>query len=62
MKTINDFWKWTINVLAYGLRVNTWYNKQPSKGLHGYLNDFSSRIFGYATLRQLRVKNGINKY
>jgi len=39
------------------LRANTWYNKNQPYGLAGFLNDFSSRMIGYASLRQLRVKN-----
>ena len=55
---INDFWSWSMNKLATGLRANTWYNDEQPYGLAGFLNDFSSRMIGYATLRQLRVKNG----
>ncbi len=55
---INDFWLWAIGKLSNGLRANTWYNSQQPYGMAGFLNDFSSRIVGYATLRQLRVKNG----
>jgi len=47
--------------LATGLRANIWYNSAQPYGLAGYINDFSSRIVGFGTLRQLRVKNGINK-
>ena len=40
-----------------GLRASAWYNGGQPDGLGGFLNDFSSRMVGYATLRQLRVKN-----
>jgi hypothetical protein len=53
-----DFWEWSINKLSTGLRANEWYNGDQAYGLAGYLNDVSSRMIGYATLRQLRVKNG----
>ena len=43
--------------MSTGLRANEWYNGGQPYGLAGYLNDFSSRMVGYATLRQLRVKN-----
>jgi hypothetical protein len=43
--------------LAVGLRANIWYNGDQPYGLAGYINDFSSRMVGYAILRQLRVKN-----
>jgi hypothetical protein len=58
IQKIEDFWSWTIDKLATGLRANTWYNDKPPYGLAGFINDFSSRMIGYATLRQLRVKNG----
>ena len=46
--------------MSTGLRANTWYNKEQPYGLAGYINDFSSRMIGYAALRQLRVKNSKN--
>ncbi len=55
---MGDFWSWTTDKLSPGLRANTWYNNLQPYGLAGYLNDFSSRMVGYASLRQLRVKNG----
>jgi len=58
IKSTEDFWFWSINILAVGLRANEWYNKGQPYGLAGFINDFSSRMIGYASLRQLRVKNG----
>ena len=46
-----------MNKLSSGLRANEWYNNNQPYGLTGFLNDFASRMIGYATLRQLRVKN-----
>ena len=43
--------------MAVGLRANKWYNDGQPYGLAGYINDFSSRMVGYATLRQIRVRN-----
>ena len=57
IKTIDEFWSWSINKLCKGLRAETWYNGNQPYGLSGFLGDFSSRMIGYATLRQLRVKN-----
>jgi hypothetical protein len=54
---VNSFWDWTKDTLAKGLRATEWYNGEPPLGLAGYINDFSSRMIGYATMRQLRVKN-----
>lgn len=58
---IEDFWNWTINQLSYELRAETWYNGKQPYGLAGYINDFNSRMIGYATLRQKRIQNS-NKY
>ena len=44
--------------LSPGLRANEWYNGEQPYGLAGFIGDFTSRMVGYATLRQLRVKNG----
>jgi hypothetical protein len=54
---VDDFWTWSKSKLAVGLRANEWYNQEQPYGLAGFLNDFSSRMVGYANLRQLRVKN-----
>jgi hypothetical protein len=58
IKSADDFWSWSIYKLAVGLRANNWYNDGQPYGLAGFINDFSSRMVGYATLRQLRVRNG----
>lgn len=57
MSSIDDIWSWLINTVAVGLRANTWYNGQQPYGLAGYVNDFASRMVGYALLRQVRVGN-----
>ena len=38
------------------LRAQQWYNGQAPRNLSGYLNDKSTRLIGWATLRQLRIK------
>jgi polycystin 1L2 len=43
--------------LSEGLRAGKWYNKDQPIGLAGYINDKNSRMIGYATIRQLRMKN-----
>ena len=43
--------------MATDLRANTWYNGEQPYGQAGFINDLSSRMIGYATLRQLRVQN-----
>ena len=57
IRGINDFWVWSREKLSKSLRANAWYNDAQPYGLAGYVDDFVSRFVGYATLRQLRVKN-----
>ncbi len=57
ISNVDDFWSWAILKLSRGLRANTWYNNLQPYSLAGYLNDFSSRMVGYTTLRQLRIQN-----
>ena len=57
IQNVDDFWSWSQYKLASSLRASIWYNEQEPYGLAGFLNDFSSRMVGFATLRQLRVKN-----
>jgi hypothetical protein len=57
MKSVEDIWHWTKNTVAYGIRSDRWYNDAPPHGLAGFFNDKTSRIIGYANLRQLRVRN-----
>ena len=52
---VNDFWNWATTILAGQIRVGTWYNGDQPYGMAGFINDFNSRIIGYATLRQQRV-------
>jgi hypothetical protein len=61
-----DFYNWAREILAPGLRASKWYNDDRPINLAGYITDKNSRMVGYATMRQLRVKtsklNEINKY
>jgi polycystin 1L2 len=50
------FWDWSRNTLATNLRATVWYNGKQPYGLAGFLNDKTSRMVGYAVLRQLRVQ------
>jgi len=42
-----------------GVRADKWYNGFPPVGQRGFTADRVSRMMGYATVRQLRVKKGI---
>ena len=44
--------------MGNGLRALNYYNNEQPLFLRGYINDKQSRIMGYATMRQLRVKAG----
>ncbi|XP_055877058.1 uncharacterized protein LOC106077240 isoform X2 [Biomphalaria glabrata] len=52
----DDFWTWANSGLLSGLRAGPYYNDYPPLKLRAYINDKVSRILGYATMRQLRVK------
>ena len=60
--TPEDLWYWLKNKLAVEMRANEWYNGEQPYGLAGYINDFNSRMIGYAILRQIRVKNSKIKF
>ncbi|XP_059156486.1 polycystin-1-like protein 2 [Physella acuta] len=56
LKNAKDFWDWTRSGLVNGLRAGPYSNGYPPLLLRAYINDKVSRILGYATIRQLRVK------
>jgi hypothetical protein len=58
IQRVEDFWDWSMNVLAPGLRANKWYDGSQPYNLAGYLNDKTSRMIGWALIRQVRVMNG----
>jgi hypothetical protein len=58
IKNKDDFWVWAKSGLVDGIRAGVWYNNGQPIFLRGYINDKQSRIMGYATMRQLRVRRG----
>ena len=56
MSSIAHFWYWVHNTAKPALRAQDWYNGEIPLGQRGFLWDRTSRIMGYATLRQLRIK------
>ena len=50
------------NTFVPNIRADVWYNGGPPVGLRGYLNDYVSRVMGYATIRQLRVRRGTSAW
>ena len=55
---MDDFWYWLNDTAVPSLRCDNWYNDKRPIGLRGFLGDTVSRLMGFATLRQLRVKKG----
>lgn len=57
MGRVSDIWDWARDVLAPFIIAKTWYNGEEwdQKLL---INDVSSIIFGYATVKQKRIKAG----
>ncbi len=54
---------WARSGLVNSLRATNYYNKAPPLLLRGFIGDKVSRIMGFATMRQLRIKPGeIVKY
>ncbi|GAB1597495.1 polycystic kidney disease protein 1-like 2 [Argonauta hians] len=49
------FWSWAKTNLVDALRATKYYNGAPPLLLRGYLSDKTSRIMGYAVMRQLRA-------
>jgi hypothetical protein len=56
VKTSNDWWEWVHKTAVNELKATNLYNGQPPYGLRGFIGDLQSRIMGYGTLRQIRVK------
>ena len=54
---VSDIWDWSISTLVTNLVETKYYNGNETN--QNYLmNDFSSIIFGYAIIKQKRIKNG----
>ena len=56
INTVHEYWNWLENSFVLNLRAQQWYNGQPPRNLSGFLNDKSTRLIGWATMRQLRIK------
>ncbi|CAF3631565.1 unnamed protein product [Rotaria sordida] len=54
--TINDYWRWLKESFIVNIVVGDWYNGQSTNDSNGYLNDKTTRLIGWATMRQLRIK------
>ncbi|VDM15866.1 unnamed protein product [Hydatigera taeniaeformis] len=58
INSIDGIWDWFETTLLPNLRASAWYNGAPPLGQRGFIGDRKNRIMGYATLRQVRVKEG----
>ena len=54
--TVDQYWNWLENSFVSNLRAQQWYNGDAPRYLSGFLNDKSSRLIGWAMIRQLRIK------
>ena len=59
VSTVHDYWNWLESSFVDNLRAQQWYNGQAPRNLSGYLNDKSTRLIGWATMRQLRIKTSL---
>ncbi|CAF1131898.1 unnamed protein product [Adineta steineri] len=57
INTIDEYWYWLENSFVSNIRAQQWYNGDIPQYLNGFLNDKSSRLIGWATMRQLRIKS-----
>ncbi|CAF0849209.1 unnamed protein product [Adineta steineri] len=57
INTIDEYWYWLENSFVSNIRAQQWYNGDTPQYLNGFLNDKSSRLIGWATMRQLRIKS-----
>ena len=58
MVSTQDYWNWLNKTFVGNLRAQWWYSGDPPQHLTGFLNDKSTRLLGWATMRQLRVQSG----
>ncbi|KAL8606997.1 hypothetical protein ACOMHN_041386 [Nucella lapillus] len=56
IRNVEEFFNWARSGLVNGIRAGAYYNDYPPLLLRGYVNDKVSKILGYATMRQLRIR------
>ncbi|CAF4321707.1 unnamed protein product, partial [Adineta steineri] len=59
ISTINQYWNWLENSFISNIRAQEWYNGDAPRNLSGFINDKSSRLIGWVTMRQLRIKSDL---
>ncbi|VDD79412.1 unnamed protein product [Mesocestoides corti] len=58
INSIDDLWDWIEKTLLPNLRASRWYNGHPPLDQRGFIGDRKNRIMGYATMRQVRIRQG----
>uniref|UniRef100_A0A5K3EGP3 GPS domain-containing protein n=2 Tax=Mesocestoides corti TaxID=53468 RepID=A0A5K3EGP3_MESCO len=56
INSIDDLWDWIEKTLLPNLRASRWYNGHPPLDQRGFIGDRKNRIMGYATMRQVRIR------
>ena len=57
--SVEDFWEWVSGDFLENLKAVSYYNGDTFANINLYLDDVSSVLIGYPSLRQLRTKNSI---
>jgi hypothetical protein len=57
--TVENFWDWISNGFIKKFNAKSYYNGQNYSNINLFLNDHSSILIGYPTIRQLRIQKGI---
>ncbi len=61
MRHHQQFWDWAEQTLSTALRAAQWYNGDWLPNQRGTIQDRVSRLMGYATMRQVRMKPSESK-
>jgi polycystin 1L2 len=55
--TIDAYWRWLTITFTRAIRAQPWYNGEAPRHLSGFLDDKTSRLIGWPTMRQVRVRS-----
>ena len=57
MEKFEDFWHWVSYEFIDKVKATEFYNGANYSNIGTYINDTSSILIGYPTIRQIRIKN-----
>jgi polycystin 1L2 len=57
MTIVHDYWIWLNDTFVDRIRASNWYNDDRPRHLSGFMQDRSSRLIGWPTMRQVRVRS-----